>query len=138
MLQRMTYIGCMFGFEMSARIGEYTQKERGRSDHCVRNDDLSFAVETPTQQKREVGSALAVLPQVKAGEGFSQIVECRVQGTSTKGKVTVKAKILACRSSDEIACSSNDADSRPKYSRPKDNRGRTHSSVLRQVSSPYD
>ena len=98
---RMTFIGCMYGFELTARVGEFTYKENGGTDHCIRTDDLSFAVETPLESKNVVGSALADLPQVKAGEGYAQIVECRVLGASTKGKVTVKAKLVGRRSPEE-------------------------------------
>ena len=98
---RMTFIGCMYGFELTARVGEFTYKENGGTDHCIRTDDLSFAVETALESKSVVGSALADLPQVKAGEGYAQIVECRVLGASTKGKVTVKAKLVGRRSPEE-------------------------------------
>ena len=98
---RMTYPGCMYGFELSARVGEFTYGENGGTDHCIRTDDLSFAIETPLESRSVVGSELADLPQVRAGEGYSQIVQCRVLGASTKGKATVKAKLIGRRSPEE-------------------------------------
>jgi hypothetical protein len=41
---------------------------------------------------------LADLPFVKAGRVYGQIVECRVFGPSSKGKITTKAKLIGRRS----------------------------------------
>ena len=57
----MLYTGCMYGFEFAARVGEYTKGEQGNTDHCVRTDDLTFAVEAPTGHFSIVGSALGDL-----------------------------------------------------------------------------
>ena len=46
---RMTYLGCMWGFEMGARVSEYTKPEPGAVDHCVRTDDLTFTIDTGDQ-----------------------------------------------------------------------------------------
>ena len=42
MQARMRYLGCMWGFEMGARVSEYTKPEPGGTDHCVRTDDLTY------------------------------------------------------------------------------------------------
>lgn len=97
----MLYTGCMYGYELAARVGEYTKPEPGDTDHCVRTDDLSFAVEAPTGYFSIVGSALASLSPSEAGEGFKNVSECNIKGVTTKGKVTIKAKLVARRSPEE-------------------------------------
>lgn len=97
----MLYTGCMFGFEFTARVSEYTKAERKGTDHCVRTDDVTFAVEAPTGHFSIVGSALADLTPAQAGEGFKNISDCRIRGVTTKGKITVKAKQLGRRSVEE-------------------------------------
>ena len=96
-MQRMVYLACMYGFEMAARIGEYTHSENGGTDHCVRTDDLTFVIEDAHELRNVPGSALPDLPMVKAGKGYGQILECRVMGVSTKGKVTTKPKLIGRR-----------------------------------------
>jgi hypothetical protein len=83
---------------LAARIGEYTNKENGETDHCYRTDDLKFEVTTASGSSNVAGSALAELPCVKAGKGYGQIADCRVFGVSTKGKITTKAKLIGRRS----------------------------------------
>jgi hypothetical protein len=97
----MLYTGCVFGFEFTARVGEYTKAEQKATDHCLRTDDLSFAVEAPTGHFSIVGSALAELSPDQAGEGFKNVSECRVRGVTTKGKITVKARQVGRRSVEE-------------------------------------
>ena len=97
-MARMLYLGCMLAFELAARIGEYTKKENGGTDHCYRTDDLTFAVVTASSSLNVAGSALAELRFVKAGKGCGQIAECRVFGVSTKRMITTKAKIIGRRS----------------------------------------
>ena len=38
----LAYIGCIWGFDQSARISEYTMPEGDAEDHCIRVDDLTF------------------------------------------------------------------------------------------------
>lgn len=97
----MLYCGCMYGYELAARLGEYTEAENGSTDHCVRTDDLSFAVEAPAGYFSILGSALTSLTPAEAGEGFKNVSECNIRGVTTKGKVTVKAKLIARRSPEE-------------------------------------
>jgi hypothetical protein len=57
----MMYTRCMFGFEFTARVSEYTKREPKGTDHCIRTDDLTFAVEAPTGHFSIVDSALVDL-----------------------------------------------------------------------------
>jgi hypothetical protein len=97
----MLYTGCMFGFEFTARVSEFTKGEKKGTDRCVRTDDITFAVEAPTRHFSIVGSALADLTPAQAGEGFKNISECRVRGVTTKGKITLKTKQVGRRSVEE-------------------------------------
>ena len=48
---RMSYLGCMWGFELGAMVSEYTQPEPGGTDRCVRTDDLTFTIERADQTR---------------------------------------------------------------------------------------
>ena len=98
---RMTYLGCMWGFEMGARVSEYTKPEPGAVDHCVRTDDLTFTIDTGDQTTSVSASALTALGLHLSAEGLKQIAECRVRMVTSKGKVTVKDKLIARRSPEE-------------------------------------
>jgi hypothetical protein len=91
----MLYTGFMYGFEFAARVGEYTKGEQGNTDHCVRTDDLTFAVEAPTGHFSIVGSALGDLTPAQVGEGFKNVSEYRVRGVTTEGKIVTKVKQVA-------------------------------------------
>lgn len=99
--KRMKYLGCMWGFEMGARVSEYTKAEPGGSDHCIRVDDLTFIIETPGATETVSGGNLARGKWVDTTVGLRQIIECRVLGTSSKTKVPVKPKLIARRSIEE-------------------------------------
>jgi hypothetical protein len=101
MVSIMLYTGCMFGFEFTARVSEFTKGEKKGTDYCVRTDEVTFSVEAPTGHFSIVGSAQANLTLAQAGEGFKNISECRVRGVTTKGKITVKAKQVGRRSVEE-------------------------------------
>lgn len=96
---RMTYIGCMWAYDMAARISEYTRAERGASDHCVRLDDLTFIVEGGGKVETVAGSGLGKNASLLAG--WSRVMECRVLSASAKGKVLVKPKVIGRRSPEE-------------------------------------
>ena len=100
---RMTYLARMWGFDQSARISEYTVPETRAQDHCIRLDDLSFYLRTPDGIVGHVGSVLAKnLAGALDGSALIQnVLECRVQGASSKGKRVVKAKLIGRRSPDE-------------------------------------
>lgn len=59
----MVYMGCMYGYELAARLSEYTKPERGQTDHCLRTDDLSFAGKAPTGDFNVVGVPWLTCPQ---------------------------------------------------------------------------
>ena len=103
MQARMRYLGCMWGFEMGARVSEYTKPEPGGTDHCVRTDDLTFTIESEGQVVNVAGSGLADLGLHLSADGLSQITECRVRTVSSKGKLTVKDKLIGRRSPEETA-----------------------------------
>jgi hypothetical protein len=101
--KRMRYLGCMWGFEMGARVSEYTAPEPGGTDHCVRTDDATFTIESGGQVANVSGSGLTALGLHSSVEGMSQITECRVRTVSSKGKLTVKDKLVGRRSPEESA-----------------------------------
>ena len=55
----MRYLGCRWGFDMGARVFEYTKPEPGGTDNCVRTDDLTFTIESEGLVADVVGSGLA-------------------------------------------------------------------------------
>ena len=93
----------MWGFDQSARISEYTVQEPRAQDHCIRLDDLSFYSQTQDGVVPCVGSVLAESLTGASDDSplIQNVVECRVQGASSKGKRVVKAKLIARRSQDE-------------------------------------
>ena len=103
MVGRMTYLACVWGFDQSARISEYTVPERGSVDHCIRVDDLTFYRDTPDGVVCRCGSDIARdLRSLGEGSGLlRQIIECRAQGASSKGKAVLKAKLIGRRSQEE-------------------------------------
>jgi hypothetical protein len=104
LVNRMTYIACMFGFDQSGRISENTAAERNHEDHCVRVDDLTFYVRGSDETVTcAVGSVIArrLAGITDDSPLIPRIVECRVQTASAKGKVIAKAKVVARRSEEE-------------------------------------
>lgn len=112
LLSRMTYLACMWGFDQSARVSEYTTPEPRASDHCVRVDDLTFYVQADGTVRNRSGSSIAQ-SFAAMGDGsitIRDVVECRVLTASSKGKQVVKPKLIARRSPaeslflDELLC----------------------------------
>jgi hypothetical protein len=103
LVARMAYLGCTWGFDQSARISEYTPPEPRSEDHCIRLDDLSFYFKTPEGIRCSVGSILAASLSGVSDDSLliQDVMECRVQGASSKGKRVVKAKLIGRRSEDE-------------------------------------
>ena len=101
MRDRMTYIGCMWAFEMGARVSEYTTPEPGGVDHCVRVDDLTFVAVLPSGTQSLRGSALTGLGMVDSVVWRSNVMECRATAVTAKGKKLVKPKIVRRRSAEE-------------------------------------
>jgi hypothetical protein len=95
------YVGIMYGWESAARASEFTHCEQGSQDHCARNDDFTFVVETSAGTKNVLGSGLAALLLEDSVGGRLPNLECRVRTVSPKGKVVVKPKLLAGRSPEE-------------------------------------
>ena len=46
--KRMRYLGCLYGYDMSARVSEYTANEVGGQDHCLRAGDITFEMKDGT------------------------------------------------------------------------------------------
>ena len=86
MQMKMTYLDCMWGFEMGARVSEYTQPEPGAVDHCVRTDNLTFTIEVGDQATSVTGSVLAALGLHHSAKGIKQIADCRVRTLTSKGR----------------------------------------------------
>ena len=101
MRDRMTYIGCMWAFEMGARVSEYTTPEPGGTDHCVRVDDLIFIAVSPSGTRSLYGSELVGIGPADGEAGRPNIVECRATAVTAKGKKLVKPKIVGLRSVEE-------------------------------------
>lgn len=97
----MKYLGCTWGFEKAARVSEYTRAELSSSDHCVLLDDLTLIIEIPGVTKTVSRGSLAKENWADTDAGLKLIVECKVIGTSSKGKVTVKPMLIARRSIEE-------------------------------------
>lgn len=100
---RMAYLGCVWGFDQSARISEYTVPEGIATDHCVRVDDLTFYVQTPEGIIGMTGSDMArtLRGAKEGGPEVRRVLECRVLAVSTKGKISVKGNLVARRSTKE-------------------------------------
>ena len=87
LVSRMTYLGCVWGFDLSARVSEYTVPEPRAQDHCIRLDDLSFFCKTPGGPVSCVGSVLAVRLKEAADESTSirDIAEFKVPARRERG-----------------------------------------------------
>ena len=101
MRDRMIYIGCMWAFEMGARVSEYTTPEPGGVDHCIRVDDLTLIAVYPSGTRSIYGSELVGLGLADGLAGRPNVVECRATGVTSKGKRVVKPKIIRRRSAEE-------------------------------------
>ena len=98
---RMSYLACIWAFDQTARISEYTKPEPGNQDHCVRVDDLTFTLNVGESVR---GSGLFPLLVGDTPEGavkLEDIMECHVQAVTTKGKNGVKAKLISRASAEE-------------------------------------
>ena len=100
---RMVYLRCMWGFEMGARVSEYTRPEPGAVDHCLRVDDLTFTIVDEDGTCSVLGSNLSATGKLHTDQGKLQIVEYRMLAASSKGKVAVKPKLIGRRSTEEEA-----------------------------------
>ena len=101
MRSRMTYIGCMWGFEMGARVSEFTTPEPGKVNHCIRVDDLIFIAVSPSGTRSLYGSELTGVWAADGVVGRPNVIECRATAVTAKGKRLVKPKIIGRRSVEE-------------------------------------
>ena len=91
---RMTYIGCMWGYDMDARISECTAHEVGAEDHCIRCSDLKFGVEGATES-HQVGGGASFYRDLREGRvSASNIRGFLVLTASQKTGAPVKAKTV--------------------------------------------
>ena len=98
---RTKYIGCMWAFEMGARVSEYTTAEPGGVDHCIRVDDLIFVAVSPGGTRTFYGSGLVEVEPADGSTRRQTVVECRATAVTAKGKKLVKPKIIGRRSAEE-------------------------------------
>ena len=98
---RMTYVGCTWGYEMDARVSEYTSHEVDAEDHCVRCRDLIFSVVSGSEDFQVVGGG-AFFQEVRLGQYLtSSVAGFQVQASSQKTGAPVKAKVVGRRSLEE-------------------------------------
>ena len=98
---RMTYVGCMWGYEMDARVGEYTSHEVDAEDHCVRCRDLIFSVVDGSENFQVLGGG-AFFQEVRFGKCLaSSVAGFQVQTSSQKTGAPAKAKVIGRRSPEE-------------------------------------
>lgn len=100
---RMAYVGCIWGFDQTARVSEYTRPEPGCTDHCVRLDDITFYCNTRDGVVNCTGGGLAEMLRgvEESSTTIKEVIECHVLAANSKGKVVVKAKLIGRRSEEE-------------------------------------
>ena len=98
---RMVYLACMWGYDLSARISEFTKPEKGAPDHCVRVHDLSFLIDRGDGPERILGGDDFFRRAQKVTNLIHLVSECSVLPASSKGKVVIKPKIIGTRSQEE-------------------------------------
>ena len=92
---RMSYPGCVWGFDLNARVSEYTAPEGSQEDHSVQFSDLIFDIDTEGRVIQVPGGADSVTwlkNTVKA---------CWVKAASHKPGAIVKGKLISRRSAEE-------------------------------------
>ena len=97
----MTYIGCMWGYDMDARISEYTAHEVGAEDPSVGCSDLVFGVQG-VKESQQVGGGTSFFRDLREGRAAaSHVLGFRVLTASQKTGAPVKAKTVGRRSVEE-------------------------------------
>ena len=96
--QRMVYIGCVYGYDLGARVSEYTAPEKGNEDHCVRAGDLNFDVIQGERDVKVLGGAPFFDGSCNLGK---QIRGCWVSTCSQKTGSPVATKLIGRRSVEE-------------------------------------
>ena len=97
--QRMIYLGCMWGFDQSARYRNIPF----RNPALCTTASGSTTLHSTITLRREFGAALARLMGVADDSPpIREIQVGRVQAASSKGKQVVKAKLIGRRLPDEL------------------------------------
>ena len=84
--------GCMWGYDLDARVSEYTAPEKGQEDHCVRAGDLVLGA---TCYAGEVKIRGDNLPSNLTAQ---QVYGCWVKPSTQKTGAIVKSKFIGRRS----------------------------------------
>ena len=92
---RMTYLGCMWKYDLDARVSEYTAPKKGQEDHCVRAGDLVLGA---TCNAGEVKIRGGNLPSNLTAQ---QVYGCWVKPSTQKTGATAKSKFIGRRSVEE-------------------------------------
>ena len=87
--------GCMWGYDLDARVSEYTAPEKGQEDHCVRAGDLVLGA---TCYAGEVKIRGDNLPSNLTAQ---QVYGCWVKPSTQKTGAIVKSKFIGRRSVEE-------------------------------------
>ena len=91
----------MWGYEMDARVSEYTSHEAGAEDHWVQCRDLIFTVVNDSESFQVIGGG-AYFKDIGLGKVFtSSVARFRAQAFSQKTGAPVKKKCVGRRSSEE-------------------------------------
>ena len=100
---RMTYLACIWGFDKSARVSEYTAPEGEATDHCVRIDEVIFYTRTPTGTTGLTGSDMisSLRGVTEGGLELKRVTEYRVLAVTWKSKQVTKGKMVGRRSDSE-------------------------------------
>ena len=94
----MTYLGCMWGHDLDARVSEYTAPEKGHEDHCVRAGDLVFCALDEEEEVKIRGGTFSLYSREKE---IPQFYGCWVKPSTQKTGAIVKAKFIGRRSIEE-------------------------------------
>ena len=96
----MVYLACIWAFDQTARISEYTRPEQGNPDHCVRVDRLTITLDVGESVR---ASGLFPLLAGDTPEGavkLEDVLECHVRVVTTN-KSVMKAKLISRSSPEE-------------------------------------
>jgi hypothetical protein len=101
LLDRMMYLACIWGFDQSARVSEYTAPEGDATDHRVRIDDVTFYIPTGTTGLTGSDMVSSLRGATEGDPELKRITECRVLAVSCKSKQVTKGKMVGQRSESE-------------------------------------
>ena len=92
---RMTYLGCMWRYDLDARVSEHTAPEKGQEDHCLRAGDLVFGATCDAGEVKIRGDNLP------ANLTAQQVYGCWVKPWTQKTGAIVKSKFIGRRTVEE-------------------------------------